>query len=211
VRVLMCVVLLAALPASGAAQKVPPEEPGRAPGATVRFLAGAAAAFGAHEAAHVLAGVSFDARPRARGLTYGPLPFFAIDHRLGSPRQELVISSAGFWAQHLTSEWLLSARPGLRGERAPFLKGVLAFNLAASAVYGAAAFGGFGPPERDTRGMAMAVGDDGIAEPIVGALVLGPAVLDGYRYLRPESAWAKWASRGMKAAGLALIAAAATR
>jgi hypothetical protein len=169
-----------------------------------RFLAGAAAGFGAHEAGHLIAGVSFGASPRVRAIEFGGLPFFAIDHDPVTARRELVISSAGFWVQHAGSEWLLSTRPQLRHEHAPLLKGLLAFNLAASAVYGAAAFGAFGPPERDTRGIAVSVGKDGIAEPVVGALVLGPALLDGYRYLRPESSWAKWASRGLKVAGALL-------
>jgi hypothetical protein len=212
VRALTGLVLLLAALRPAAAQEAAPREPAESPRRpTARFLAGAVAGFGLHETAHVVAGLSFDARPRARAISYGVVPFFAIDHRTVSPRQELVISSAGFWAQHLSSEWLLSTRPRLRGERAPLLKGVLAFNLAASAVYGVAAFGGFGPLERDTRGIAMSVGDDGMAEPIVGVLIAGPALLDGYRYLRPESRWATWASRGMKAAGVALIAAAAAR
>jgi hypothetical protein len=85
---------------------------------------------------------------------------------------------------------------------------MLAFNLAASAVYSVAAFGRFGPPERDTRGMAITVGDDGIPEPVIGLLVLAPAALDGYRYLKPHATWAKWASRGAKIAGVALTIAA---
>jgi hypothetical protein len=88
------------------------------------------------------------------------------------------------------------------------LKGVLAFNLAASAVYGAAAFGRFGPPERDTRAMAATLGKDGIPEPVVGLLVLAPAALDGYRYLNPESRWARWMSRGVKVFAVVLTMAA---
>ena len=207
-RVLIALLLVASCAADARAQETAPAgDPARRreTPAVVRFLAGAAAGLGAHEAGHVLAGVSFGASPRLRPIAWGGLPFFAIDHDPVSARRELVISSAGFWAQHAGSEWLLSTRPRLRHERAPFLKGMLAFNLAASAVYSVAAFGAFGPPERDTRGMAVSVGEDGIAEPVIGVLVLGPALLDGYRYLRPESAWARWASRGLKAAGAVLV------
>jgi hypothetical protein len=47
-----------------------------------------------------------------------------------------------------------------------------------------------------------------VAEPLVGALVLGPALLDGYRYLRPHASWAKWTSRGLKVAAVVLTVAA---
>jgi hypothetical protein len=51
------------------------------------------------------------------------------DHRGDvSPRREFAISSAGFWAQDLSSEWLLTKHPSLRDARAPVAKGVLAFN-----------------------------------------------------------------------------------
>jgi hypothetical protein len=106
------------------------------------------------------------------------------------------------------SEWILTARPDLRHEHQPFLKGMLAFDLAASTVYSIAAFGQFGPLERDTRGMAVSLGKDGWPEPVVGVIVLAPAALDGYRYLHPDSQWAKWASRSAKIASVVLVAAA---
>ena len=175
---------------------------------TLVFLAGAATGFGLHEAGHVLTSALFGAQPRVRGVEPHPVPFFAIVHDPVSRRQEFVISSSGFWVQHATSEWILSARPAIAHESAPFLKGMLAFNLGASTVYGIAAFARSGPPERDTRGIAVSLGRGGVPEPAVGLLVLGPAILDGYRYLRPESMWAKWTSRALKIAGVALIAAA---
>jgi hypothetical protein len=176
--------------------------------AVLLFLAGGASGLVVHEAGHVMTGLAFDAHPRARRLNYGPIPFFSIQHDTVTRRREFVITSSGFWMQHAGSEWLLTARPDLKSERAPFLKGVLAFNLAASAVYSVAAFGRFGPPERDTRAMAAALGHDGIPEPIVGLMVIAPAALDGYRYLNPGSAWAKWASRGAKIFGVVLTVAA---
>src|SRR5262245_17154827 len=172
------------------------------------FLAGAATGLGVHESGHVLFGAAFGANPRVKGIKYGPLPFFAIIHDDVTRRQEFVISSAGFWMQHAGSEWILSARPRLEEEDAPFLKGMLAFNLATSVVYAAARIGRFGPPERDTRSMAISLGDDGVPEPVVGLLVLAPAVLDGYRYLHPDASWAKWASRSVKIAMVALTVAA---
>lgn len=201
---------VAAAPAAAFAQDPPPTpapEPSRAK-QIVLFFTGAAAGLIGHETGHVLTGVIFDAHPRVKRIDYGPFPFFAISHDQVSRRREFVISSAGFWFQHAGSEWLLTARPHLADARAPFLKGYLAFNLGTSVVYAVAAMGKFGPPERDTRGMAVSLGKDGAPEPVIGMLVLAPALLDGYRYLRPEAAWAKWTSRGVKILGVVLTVAA---
>ncbi|MEZ5316698.1 MAG: hypothetical protein R2752_04800 [Vicinamibacterales bacterium] len=172
------------------------------------FLAGGAAGLAIHESGHVIAGLAFGARPSVGALDSGPIPFFAIRHAPVTRRQEFVISSAGFWMQHAGSEWILTARPGIRRESAPLLKGVFAFNLATSAVYGVTAFSRRGPSERDTRGMAISLGHDGVPEPVIGVLVLAPAVLDGYRYLRPDARWAVWGSRVAKLAGVLVVVAA---
>ena len=173
---------------------------------TLLFLGGAAAGLGIHETGHVIFSATFDANPRVAPLHYGFIPFFKIEHDPVTRRQEFVISSAGFWMQYVDSEWILTARPNLRHEHQPFLKGILAFDLATSTVYSIAAFGQFGPLERDTRGMAVSLGKDGWPEPVVGVIVLAPAVLDGYRYLHPEAQWAKWASRSAKIASVVLVA-----
>lgn len=177
-------------------------------GSTLLFFGGAAAGLVIHETGHVIFGATFDADPRVARLDYGFIPFFKIKHDLVTRRHEFVISSAGFWMQHVDSEWILTAKPDLRHEHQPFLKGMLAFDLGASTVYSIAAFGRFGPFERDTRGMAASLGKDGWPEPVVGVIVLAPAVLDGYRYLHPEARWATWASRGAKIASVALTFAA---
>jgi hypothetical protein len=173
---------------------------------TLLFLGGAAAGLGIHETGHVIFSATFDANPRVAPLRYGFVPFFKIEHDPVTRRQEFVISSAGFWMQYVDSEWILTARPNLRHEHQPFLKGILAFDLGASTVYSIAAFGQFGPLERDTRGMAVSLGKDGWPEPVVGVIVLAPAALDGYRYFHPESQWAKWASRSAKIASVVLVA-----
>jgi hypothetical protein len=162
----------------------------------VAFVGGAAVGFLAHEGGHLLFDVVFDADPGVKRVSFAGIPFFAITHdEAVTPRQEYVISSAGFWVQHATSEWILSSRPNLRQSRAPFLKGWLAWNVLASAAYSTAAFGRFGPAERDTRGMAQSLG---IAEPWVGGMILAPAVLDAWRYARPDSRVARWTSRAVK-------------
>ena len=167
------------------------------------FLAGGAVGLGAHEGGHLVFDLIFDADPGIDKVDFHGIPFFAITHRSGlSHEQELVISSAGFWVQHAGSEWLLTRRPGLRRERAPFAKGVLAFNVLASAAYAGAAFAQTGPVERDTRGIATSAE---IPEPWVGAMILAPAVLDSWRYFRPEAKWAVWASRAAKVGMVLLV------
>ena len=172
------------------------------------WVSGAAAGLAVHESGHAMFGAALGGHPRIARIDYGPIPFFAVHHDDVSRRREFVISSAGFWMQHGGSEWILSARPDLKEKSAPFVKGLLAFNLVTSAVYSASAFGRFGPPERDPRSMAASLGRGGVPEPAIGALILAPAALDVYRYEHPNSRWAVWASRSVKVAAVALTAAA---
>lgn len=170
----------------------------------MKFLAGAALGLGIHEGGHLIFDTVFDADPRLTAVHFGRIPFFAIIHRGDvSPRREFTISSAGFWMQDLSSEWLLTKRPRLRDVDAPVAKGVLAFNALNSAGYACVAFARAGPFERDTRGIADASRVD---ERAIGALVLAPAILDAIRYFRPEARWAKWASRTAKVASVVLVA-----
>lgn len=168
-----------------------------------KFLAGAGVALAAHEGGHLLFDAIFDADPRLEKVDFYGIPFFAITHRGDLPRrQEYAIAAAGFWVQHGVNEWLLVRRPGLRRERAPFAKGMFAFNVGASAAYSIAAFARIGPPERDTRGMAIAARVD---EPWIGALILAPAVFDSWRYLDPDARWPVWVSRATKVGAVLLV------
>lgn len=170
----------------------------------VKLIAGGAIALAAHESGHLVFDTLFDAQPAITHVSYGPFPFFAISHRQGlSPRREFTIDAAGFWVQEGTNEWLLSRRPSLRHERAAIAKGVFAFNVLLSVGYAATAFARTGPSERDTRGVAASVG---VPEPVVGLVLLAPAVLDVYRYYRPEKAWARWMSRVLKVGTVVAIA-----
>lgn len=169
----------------------------------MKFLAGAALGLGMHESGHLVFDALFDAKPRLEGVHFGPFPFFAIAHRPGlSPRREFTISSAGFWVQEASNEWLLTRRPALRSRHAPVAKGVFAFNILNSVGYAAVAFAKAGPYERDTHGMADSTGID---ERVIGAVVLAPALLDAYRYFRPDARWAKWTSRAAKAGSVLLV------
>jgi hypothetical protein len=173
------------------------------------FVAGAAAGLGAHEGGHLLFNAIFDAGVGIRRVDFHGIPFFAITHQAGlPPGQEFTISSAGFWMQHAGSEWLLTRRPRLRYERAPFAKGMLAFNVLASGAYAGAAFFRTGPAERDTYGMAVSADVD---ERWIGALVLAPAILDAWRYFDPGSRTAVWLSRAVKVGGVLMVVRAAAR
>lgn len=211
---LVCAVLLCAEPLH--AQDVAPETAKATPPAVAadetniadlaRFLGGAAIGLGAHEGGHILASALFGADPGVKSITYGPIPFFAITHDSVSPGREYTIAASGFFVQHATSEWLLTRHPLLRDEHAPMAKGMLAFNVLTSAVYATAAFGQFGPDERDTRAMADALGVD---EPWVGAMILAPAAVDAWRYFKPQSRWAPWISRALKVGSVVAVVQAA--
>jgi hypothetical protein len=161
-----------------------------------KVLLGGLMGLALHEAGHVAGAWAFEAGPGVKRVEFAGIPFFAITHRSDlSPRREFIVSSAGFWSQYLLSEQILTHRPRLRLEQRPIEKGVVGFHAATSVMYAAAAFAKIGPVERDTRGMASALG---ISERWIGVLVLAPAVLDAYRYFHPGAKWAAWSSRGVK-------------
>jgi hypothetical protein len=204
--VLLAVASLAAVPAAAAADEPQQQQKTssvkRAASVPV-FLGGAALALGAHEGGHLLFDGIFDAHPRLEKVSFHGIPFFAITHDASlSHRKEFVIDSAGFWVQQTTNEVLLSSRPRLRQTAGPLVKGMFAFNVIASVAYAGAAFARTGPVERDTRGMADALR---WKEPLIGALILAPAVLDAIRYYHPGAEWAKWGSRGVKAGMFVLV------
>jgi len=201
VLVTTLVAMFAGLTQQAAAQDSRPQE-SRAV-TTVKLVSGAALALGMHEGGHLLFDAIFDAEPYVKKVDFAGIPFFAITHRSDlSPRREFTIDSAGFWVQEASNEWLLARRPSLRQSHAPLLKGMFTFNVVASLAYAFAAFAEVGPGERDTRGMAASIG---VNERVVGLIVLTPAILDAYRYFHPDSAWARWTSRGVKVAGVALV------
>jgi hypothetical protein len=169
---------------------------------TAKLIGGAAVGLALHESAHVVADFASGVAPGVKKVTFGPLPFFAITHDPVSPAREFVISSAGFWTQHAVSEFLLTTRPTLREERAPVLKGLLAFNVLTSLAYSGAAFARVGPHERDTQGIAVAAEVD---EPVIGAAILAPAVLDTVRYFGVRNRYVVWGSRAAKIGGALLV------
>jgi hypothetical protein len=204
VAILIATVLApAALHAQDGAPPSPPQQDAKARVVdTVQFLAGGALGLAMHESGHLIFDAAFEAQTRVEGIRFGPFPFFAITHDAGvSPRREFTISSAGFWVQSLSSEWLLTRRH-LREEHAPVAKGVLAFSVLNSAGYAMVALAKAGPFERDTRGMASGID---VNERAIALVVLAPAVFDAYRYFHPEARWARWASRIAKAGSVVLV------
>jgi hypothetical protein len=189
--------LLLAVSSAAVAQEseAPAARPRTSAGTIASFLGGAALGLAIHESGHIGMALIFDANPSVKGVSFGPIPFFAITHDPVSPAREYAISAAGFWMQAASSEWILSRRPRLREQKAPLVKGVLAFHVLASTAYAFAAFAGVGPDERDTLGMAGALR---CKEGWVGAMVIAPAALDVWRYRNPDSVWARWASRAAK-------------
>jgi hypothetical protein len=186
--------LLAAAPAS--AQQSVGERFGK-------VILGGVAGLGVHEGGHLVANWAFEEKVRVKKVDYKGIPFFALSHAPDlSPRREYVVSSAGFWAQYLYSEQILTHHPNLKAEQSPFRKGMLTFHVVTSLVYSGAALGKTGPIERDTRGMATSRRID---ERWIGAMVLAPALLDVYRYFNPGARWATWTSRGVKMGTVALV------
>ena len=168
-----------------------------------KVLLGGAAGLAIHESGHLIADWAFDEKVVIKKVDWKGIPFFALSHAPDlSPRREYVVSSAGFWAQYLYSEQILTHHPNLKDEQSPFRKGMLTFHVVTSLMYAGAAFGQTGPTERDTRGMATS---RRISERWIGLMVLVPAVLDTYRYFNPDARWASWTSRGAKVGSVVLV------
>jgi hypothetical protein len=171
-----------------------------------KFFEGAFSALSGHETGHLIANLAQGSSPYTKPVHYGPIPFFTIEPgRHLNPHEHYITASAGFNAQHIINECILQAHPNLRGEDRPYLKGVVTFNFWLTMGYAATAFAGTGPSERDTKGMADALG---CSEKWIGVMILAPTVLDKYRYDHPEAKWAKTASWATKLLMIGLAAAA---
>lgn len=169
-----------------------------------RFFAGAFVALVGHESGHLATNSALDTDPYSKPVRYGPVPFFTIEPgRRLTQHEHYITASAGFNAQNMVSEWLLTSHPNLNKEDEPFLKGMATFNFWLSVGYAATAFAGTGPMERDTKGMADSLGWN---ERWVGAMILVPTALDTYRYKHPDAKWAKTASRVSKLLMIGLAA-----
>jgi hypothetical protein len=191
-------------PEAQSPEKPAPRKHGLWAGDAGEFFKGAALGFVGHETGHLIANLAVGSDPYLKRVDFAFIPFFTIqpDHLL-TPREHYITASAGFGAQFLVNEWLLEKHPNLAHEDEPLLKGLAAFNFWLGVGYAVDGFAHYGPDERDTKGMADALG---WSEAAVGALVLAPTLLDAYRYRHPDCRWARDVSRGLKVLmfGLAL-------
>jgi hypothetical protein len=209
-----------------------PDPPGSLPGSIPEFTdvsfgsvaitaAGFVTAFVIHEACHGVANLAMGNVPTLEPVRFlGFLPFFAVSpgitcnqgtcfRRNGTPFQPgprgyAVIVSAGLICQEVTNEIILTVQPGLRYEKAPFLKGMLLFNTAASVAYGIANLAGIEPPEGDLRALDSV---SPLPRGVFAAAILGTAALDVARYFLPDSQWLPWVSRGTKVVTLGMVVA----
>ena len=176
------------------------------------FAGGAVTALAAHETCHLLANLAMGNRPNFQSVTFmGFIPYFAIvpsircrggdckEHngeRFWPGRPGLyTIVSAGIQCQHYEDEIILTQRPGLRTDEAPFRKGMLAFNTLISIGYVLANWSGMEPTDGDIRGIYR---DGGAPRFLLGGLVLGIAAVDIARYSHPHARWLAWLSRVAK-------------
>ena len=149
-----------------------------------------AAGFGLHEAGHIVTSAAFGAHPRVRGVEPQPVPFFAIVHDPVTRRQEFVISSSGFWMQRASvGVDPLGASQRRQGARA-LPEGHARLQRGHVGRLWRRGVRPCGPAERDTRGMAISLGKDGVPEPVVGAHDR-PGCARRLSYLRPDATWAK--------------------
>jgi hypothetical protein len=183
--------------------------------------AGFVTAFVVHEACHTVANLSMANVPSIQPVRFaGFLPFFAVSpdircaggecvKRDGSPFAPgptgyAYIVTSGILCQEVTDELILTGRPRIRHERAPFLKGMLLFNTATSVAYGIANLVAIEPPAGDLYGFDQVTR---LPHGVFAAVVLTTAALDVARYFLPDVAWLPWVSRGSKVVTLGFVVA----
>jgi len=191
------------------------------PASVALTAAGFVTAFVVHEACHGAANLAMANVPTLEPVRFlGFLPFFAVSPNIqcrdgtclrrggepfqpGPPGYAFIVSS-GILCQEITNEIILTEHPRIRYESAPFLKGMLLFNLATSVAYGIANLAGIEPPQGDLRALDT-IG--GIPHGVFAAVVLGTAALDVARYFLPGVGWLPWVSRGSKVVTVGLVVA----
>jgi hypothetical protein len=176
------------------------------------FLGGAATALAAHETCHLAANLATGNQPTFAPVMFmDAIPYFAIvpsirckageckkrdgaSYYAGRPGLYTIVS-AGLQCQHYEDEVILSLRPGLRLDNAPFRKGMLAFNTLTSIGYVLANWTDVEPVDGDVRGIHR---DGGAPRMLLSSMVLGIALIDITRYYYPEARWLAWLSRVAK-------------
>jgi hypothetical protein len=176
------------------------------------FAGGAATALAAHESCHLLANWATGNQPSFEPVTFiGFIPYFAIvpsircrggdckkrdgEHYWAGRPGLYTIVTAGLQCQHYEDEFILTQRPELRMDSAPFRKGMLAFNTLLSIGYVLANWTGVEPVDGDVRGISR---DGGAPRFLLSTMVLGIAAVDIARYYYPRARWLAWLNRVAK-------------
>jgi len=204
-------------PATLLAASAPPATPEPVPppftwGRAAFFVGGAVSALAAHESCHILANLAMGNRPGFAPVTFlGFIPYFAITPSIHCQGEECTkrngesfgpgrpglytIVSAGIQCQQYEDEILLTWRPGLRMDDAPFRKGMLALNTLLSIGYVLANWMGVEPTDGDIQGIHR---DGGAPRFVVSSMILGIAAVDIVRYYYPHARWLAWLNRMAK-------------
>lgn len=160
------------------------------------FALGALTALIVHESSHLVLDGVLRAHPTFVPVRLGRVPFFAIQpNRIRSDRQLYAITMMGFLAEAITNDIVLSRRPHLSTQHAPFLEGMLGFNAGLDIGYAITGLANVGPPQSDVNSMARAAR---IPRWAVGLMLLVPTAFDIVRYAAPDAKWAPWVSRGAR-------------
>ena len=177
-----------------------------------RFAGGALTALAAHESCHLITNLAMGNRPEFEPVTFlGFIPYFAIVPSIqcrngdctkrngqsfwfGRPGLYTIVS-AGIQCQQYEDEVILTRRPGLRMDNAPFRKGMLAFNTLLSIGYVLANWAGVEPTDGDIRGIHR---DGGAPRLLLSSMILGIAAVDIARYYYPHARWLAWLNRVAK-------------
>jgi hypothetical protein len=176
------------------------------------FAGGAVTALAAHESCHLVANLALGNRPGFEPVTFmGFIPYFAIvpsihceggdctkrngEHFWAGRPGLYTIVSAGIQCQQYEDEIILSQRPGLRMDSAPFRKGMLTFNTLLSIGYVIANWTGVEPTDGDIRGIHR---DGGAPRFLVSSMIIGIAAVDIARYYYPHARWLTWLNRVAK-------------
>lgn len=180
---------------------------------------GVTGAFVAHESGHLTMNMALGNTPTFRPIR-GVLgmPFLAISPDIDCARGRCVgaqgqlftagargraaIAAAGFIAQGLTSEAILTMSPDLLYADLPLLQGWLAFNTVLSVAYAITCLTGLESDYGDAGGIAVHAR---LPRAVVATGLLGPALLDVARAVWPAQRWLAWASRASKAGMVTLV------
>ena len=219
---ILCLVLVAIAAAAVAPRRaLAAPKAGRIAAYSSLFALGAAGAFVGHESGHVAMNAVLGNRPHLRRVDglFG-IPFVAISPDIrcspagcvgaqgqrftAGSRGRALIAAAGFGAQFVSSEVILSLTPDVLYQPLPLLHGWLAFNAALALGYATTCLFGLENDYGDASGVAAHAR---LPRAVVASGLLVPTMLDVARAVWPHTPWLVWTSRASKVAFFGLVAA----